>query len=81
MSYTKAMRHSLKKSKKQKNMHFGFDTSDGTHQRAAASYPNIECLMNISRWFKWRHIDGLRATREAIREQVIIYRGLNKLSK
>lgn len=68
MSAEKARRHSLRKSKKQSTMHFGFDTGSEWKNVRRSGY--MAELLDIRLWFKHRH-DGDKAyNRECIREAI-----------
>lgn len=68
MSYEKMRQHSLRKSKKQSTMHFGFDTGSEWKNVRRCAY--MEALLEVRAWFKCRH-DGNKAyNRECIREAI-----------
>lgn len=68
MSYDKAMRHTLRKSKKQSTMHFGFDTGSEWKNVRRCGY--MAAVLEIRLWMKHRH-DGDKAyNRECIREAI-----------
>lgn len=72
MSYVKAMKHSIRKSRKQSNNHFGFDAGTGSFKQSAESRAVTCQMLEVSRWFKERHTSerGSQYMRECIRESV-----------
>ncbi len=71
MSYEKAMKHSIKKSRKQANNHFGFHTGTGSFKETPKIRAfNVQC-MEVNRWFADRNSNGdSQYMRECIREAV-----------
>ena len=67
MSYAKAMKHArnIRKCRKQRNMHFGFDCASG-------AWPSIwtNPKFVVGEWFKRRHEGDSQYNRECIREQI-----------
>ncbi len=70
MSYEKAMRHSIRKSRKQANNHFGFDTGSGGFKQSPEGRKLITQTMEVSRWFATRHDSNSQYSRECIRESI-----------
>ncbi len=69
MSYKKAMKHSIRKSKKQSNMYFGFHTGISTNETPLYRQV-LNNRLEISRWFRSRHDNNPAYTRECIRESI-----------
>lgn len=73
MSYEKAMKHSIKKSRKQANNHFGFNTGTGNFKEDPNHRAYMCQCMEVRRWFANRH-DGFNGgsqhMRECIRESI-----------
>ena len=76
MSYEKAMKHarSVRKSKKQRNMDFGWNT--GYSYPQGKDHLAVQCLLRIHEWFRDRHrcAQGSRYIRECIHEEIETYR-------
>lgn len=68
MSAEKARRHSIRKSKKQSTMHFGFDTGSEWKNVRRSGY--MAELLDIRLWFKHRHHGNKAYNRECIREAI-----------
>jgi hypothetical protein len=71
MSYAKAMKHynNIRKCKKQRNMHFGFDSCSGP---TPSIWSNPRFV--VGQWFKDRHFGDSQHARECIREQIQLIR-------
>ncbi|ELP6118985.1 TPA: hypothetical protein I7730_16145 [Vibrio vulnificus] len=78
MSYEKAMSHSIRKSRKQSNNYFGFDTGTDSFKQSPESRALTCQMMEVSRWFKDRHSSerGSHYMRECIREAVVRLRDM-----
>lgn len=72
MSYEKAMKHSIRKSRKQSNNHFGFDVGVGGFKQSTEARELTCQMLEVRRWFKERHNSdrGSQYARECIRESV-----------
>ncbi|MND11817.1 hypothetical protein D3C87_616500 [compost metagenome] len=68
MSYEKARRHSIRKSRKQANNHFGFDTGSRWPNVRRSAY--MEAILEIRQWFASRHDGNKQYNRECIREAI-----------
>jgi hypothetical protein len=66
MSYEKAMKHSIRKSRKQANNYFGFHT--GVEHKETPLQRRFICqCMEVRRWFADRHDGDAQYKRECIR--------------
>jgi hypothetical protein len=78
MSYEKAMKHSIKKSRKQANNHFGFDTGSGVFKQSPEARKLTTQRMEVSRWFSERHDGDSQYIRKCIRESIAHVRVMEK---
>ena len=76
MSYEKAMNHSIQKSRKQANNHFGFDTGSGVFKQSTKGRTLICQGMEVQRWFADRHNGDRQRKRECIRDAIVRLREL-----